>query len=102
MNKVFIPLVIFFCCSLVFARPPECELTFDTGICRGMFPAVYFDSSSSQCKEFIYGGCGVPNIVIMPEEPIPLYRIKDVWAHNVEEEFRSIRKLILKYPFVAM
>ena len=38
----------------------------------------------------------------MPEEPIPMYTIKDVWAHNVEEEFRSIRKLILKYPFVAM
>lgn len=39
---------------------------------------------------------------IMPEEPIPMYTIKDVWAHNVEEEFRSIRKLIVKYPFVAM
>jgi hypothetical protein len=38
----------------------------------------------------------------MPEEPIPSYTIKDVWAHNVEEEFRSIRKLILKYPYVAM
>ena len=42
------------------------------------------------------------NIVIMPEEPIPSYTIKDVWAHNVEEEFRSIRKLTLKYPYVAM
>ncbi len=42
------------------------------------------------------------NIVIMPEEPIPSYTIKDVWAHNVEEEFRAIRKLILKYPYVAM
>jgi len=38
----------------------------------------------------------------MPEEPIPSYTIKDVWAHNVEEEFRSIRKIILKYLFVAM
>ncbi len=38
----------------------------------------------------------------MPEEPIPSYTIKDVWAHNVEEEFRAIRKLILKYPYVAM
>jgi hypothetical protein len=38
----------------------------------------------------------------MPEEPIPSYTIKDVWAHNVEEEFRAIRKLIIKYPFVAM
>lgn len=38
----------------------------------------------------------------MPEEPIPSYTIKDVWAHNVEEEFRAIRKLIVKYPYVAM
>ncbi|CAF2992355.1 unnamed protein product [Rotaria socialis] len=38
----------------------------------------------------------------MPEEPIPSYTIKDVWAHNVDEEFRAIRKLIVKYPFVAM
>ena len=38
----------------------------------------------------------------MPEEPIPSYTIKDVWAHNAEEEFRAIRKLIIKYPYVAM
>lgn len=38
----------------------------------------------------------------MPEEPAPSYTIKDVWAHNVEEEFRAIRKLVVKYPFVAM
>jgi len=38
----------------------------------------------------------------MPEEPSPSYTIKDVWGHNVEEEFRAIRKLIIKYPYVAM
>jgi hypothetical protein len=38
----------------------------------------------------------------MPEEPIPSYTIKDVWAHNVEEEFRAIRKLVVNYPYVAM
>lgn len=42
------------------------------------------------------------SIVIMPEEPAPSYTIKDVWAHNVEEEFRAIRKLIVQYPHVAM
>ena len=41
-------------------------------------------------------------ILIMPEEPAPSYTIKDVWAHNVEEEFCAIRKLIVKYPYVAM
>lgn len=28
--------------------------------------------------------------------------IKDVWAHNLEEEFASIRKLLPKYCYVAM
>ena len=28
--------------------------------------------------------------------------IVDVWAHNLEAEFRKIRKIIQKYPFVAM
>jgi len=28
--------------------------------------------------------------------------IKDVWAHNLEEEFSSIRKLLPKYCYVAM
>jgi CCR4-NOT transcription complex subunit 7/8 len=29
-------------------------------------------------------------------------RIKDVWAHNLEEEFSAIRKLLPKYCYVAM
>lgn len=28
--------------------------------------------------------------------------IKDVWAHNMEESFRDIRRLIQKYRFIAM
>lgn len=28
--------------------------------------------------------------------------IKDVWAHNLEEEFSAIRKLLPKYSYVAM
>jgi len=28
--------------------------------------------------------------------------IKDVWAHNLEEEFASIRKLLPRYCYVAM
>lgn len=28
--------------------------------------------------------------------------IVDVWSHNLEGEFRKIRKIIQKYPFVAM
>lgn len=28
--------------------------------------------------------------------------IRDVWAHNLEEEFRTIRQIVLKYMYVAM
>ncbi|RWS24910.1 CCR4-NOT transcription complex subunit 7-like protein [Leptotrombidium deliense] len=28
--------------------------------------------------------------------------IKEVWSNNLEEEFRTIRKIVQKYPFVAM
>ena len=30
------------------------------------------------------------------------YTIIEVWNSNLEEEFRKIRKIIQKYPFVAM
>lgn len=28
--------------------------------------------------------------------------IRDVWAHNLEDEFKTIRRIIHKYPYVAM
>jgi hypothetical protein len=28
--------------------------------------------------------------------------IRDVWAHNLEEELAYIRKLVIDYPMVAM
>lgn len=28
--------------------------------------------------------------------------IRDVWAYNLKEEFRTIRKIIQKYNYVAM
>ena len=30
------------------------------------------------------------------------YTIIEVWSNNLEEEFKKIRKIIQKYPFVAM
>ncbi|GIX72449.1 carboxypeptidase inhibitor SmCI [Caerostris extrusa] len=29
----------------------------DGGMCRGYFPMWYYDESSMDCKEFVYGGC---------------------------------------------
>lgn len=36
------------------------------------------------------------------KETNPDYAIIEVWSHNLEEEFRKIRKIIQKYKFVAM
>lgn len=32
----------------------------------------------------------------------PNFHIKDVWAHNVEEEFASMRQLLPEYSYIAM
>ncbi len=34
--------------------------------------------------------------------PNPNFTIIEVWNNNLEEEFKKIRKIIQKYPFVAM
>jgi CCR4-NOT transcription complex subunit 7/8 len=38
----------------------------------------------------------------MKEPTNPNYTIIEVWNNNLEEEFKRIRKIIQKYPFVAM
>ena len=38
----------------------------------------------------------------MKENINPNYQIIEVWNSNVDEEFKKIRKIIQKYPFVAM
>lgn len=38
----------------------------------------------------------------MKEPSNPNYTIIEVWSTNFEEEFKKIRKIIQKYPFVAM
>merc|ERR1712062_651925 len=34
-----------------------CSLSKDPGPCRGMFRRFYFNKETSQCEQFIYGGC---------------------------------------------
>ncbi len=36
----------------------RCYLPPDSGDCLAAQPAIYFDASSGQCLQFIYGGCG--------------------------------------------
>ena len=35
-----------------------CSLEPETGTCKGYIPRFFFNSTSNQCEEFIYGGCG--------------------------------------------
>ena len=36
----------------------RCCLPQDPGLCMGYFPRFFFNATSEQCEEFIYGGCG--------------------------------------------
>ena len=35
-------------------------------------------------------------------EVAPEFGIQDVWASNLEEEFKKIRQIVPKYPYLAM
>ncbi len=34
--------------------------------------------------------------------PSPNFSIIEVWNSNLEEEFKKIRKIVQKYPYIAM
>lgn len=33
---------------------------------------------------------------------MPSYDIREVWAHNLEEEMENIREVVEKYPYISM
>lgn len=35
-----------------------CNLSRDTGPCRGYFVKYYYDKEAAVCSQFAYGGCG--------------------------------------------
>ena len=38
--------------------PPACQQAADAGMCRAAIQRYYFDASSAECRQFIWGGCG--------------------------------------------
>ena len=36
----------------------NCSLEPEVGTCKGYIPRFFYNSTSNQCEEFIYGGCG--------------------------------------------
>jgi hypothetical protein len=38
-------------------KSSNCSLTPETGNCEAAIPRYYFDSSTKECKQFIWGGC---------------------------------------------
>ncbi|XP_071543852.1 uncharacterized protein [Panulirus ornatus] len=44
-------------------RHPSCEIMPSPGECRAAFPRYYFNTKTSQCDCFLYGGCGKEGLV---------------------------------------
>lgn len=44
----------------------------------------------------------MPSLEAMPMSGLSELGIKDVWAHNMEESFRDIRRLVQKFRYIAM
>ncbi|CAF1633233.1 unnamed protein product [Adineta ricciae] len=60
MNTMLATFILISCSVIILInsdRPAECELPSKTGPCRAMFPSFYFNSTTEQCHEFVYGGC---------------------------------------------
>ena len=43
---------------LFYLSESMCYLPKSIGTCRAAIPRVYYDATTGQCSNFIYGGCG--------------------------------------------
>ena len=39
-------------------KPAYCQLPPVGGLCEAYFPSFFYNSTSSKCESFVYGGCG--------------------------------------------
>ena len=44
--------------SFLYIIPGLCLENKEPGLCEAYMPSYYFNSSSSRCERFVYGGCG--------------------------------------------
>jgi hypothetical protein len=62
MTKVLTLFLIISCYLAILVncrkRSAVCEPASETGPCRALFYRFYFNTSTNQCEQFIYGGCG--------------------------------------------
>ncbi len=62
---------------------------------RAMTPNGPFAMSASNGHHLVGVGVGHPQ----SNEEVG---IREVWSHNLEEEFKRICQVVIEYPFVAM
>ena len=58
LKSTIIVLVTLFQLEIIKCQDDICNQPESSGFCRAMMEKYYFDSSSGECKQFIYGGCG--------------------------------------------
>ncbi|XP_063367393.1 PI-stichotoxin-Hcr2o-like isoform X1 [Cydia amplana] len=57
-RKITLCLIFMMVVCLVYGTGSDCELPKVVGNCRGRIRSFFFDTTSHQCRPFVYSGCG--------------------------------------------